>query len=488
MTAHTSELLPAARRSPQRSGLTMMLAALAHSLRSTVQRPPGTDLIRPVAHVSCVIPAYNEEDSIRSVLEALLTQTRPPQTIHVIANNVSDDTVWEAEKLAGFYRSRHKNTLYETQVVVHDIGNNADKKVGALNYGWDIAKAEGAKYILGVDGDTTLHKKCLEYLLEEMEGDTRIGGLSAIYSFDPPTSRSPVRQFLVAAQKAQFADFNMDNLLRNRNMAVLGGQASLFRAEALQTAATRYHQSHPWTTDSEVEDSLLSLQIRDAGYLTKISSRARASVGAMETLRSLYAQQVKWTTGGIELMKHRPFHPNLRLRWKETTSMVFNILCRLLFVVLLVTSLSIGAFMFHPVWLIPPVAAWLLAVRVTWSMKNRTVWDWLYSALLLPAEMYMWLRATYFISSWWQVLTKVERDNWGAQASAESGRGGSGMLWPLVVITVIGGVIAYSWQQLTAEQQAGVISMGWPILMVITIALTIGMLTKVLRRHRGFRV
>ncbi|NLS10024.1 glycosyltransferase family 2 protein [Nesterenkonia sp. MY13] len=328
----------------------------------------------------------------------------------------------------------------------------------------------------------------MEYLLEEMEGDTRIGGLSAIYSFAPPKSKSPVRQFLVSAQKAQFADFNMDNLLRSRNMAVLGGQASIFRVDALQQAATRYHQSHPWTTDSEIEDSLLSLQIRDAGFLTKISSRARANVGAMETIRSLHAQQVKWTTGGIELMKSRPFHPNLRLRWKETTSMVFNILCRLLFVILLAASLSIGVFQFHPLWLIPPLAAWLLAIRVTWSMKNRTVSDWLYSLLFFPAEIYMWLRMIHFTASWWQVLFKVERDNWGAQASAESGRGGKGMLWPLVVTAMIGGVLIYSWEQLNSQQQESVIAMGWPVLMVITIALTLGMLTKVLRRHRGFRV
>ena len=39
----------------------------------------------------------------------------------------------------------------------------------------------------------------------------------------------------------------------------------------------RHHQRTPWVSDSEVEDSLLSLQIKSAGYLTKISARARAA-------------------------------------------------------------------------------------------------------------------------------------------------------------------------------------------------------------------
>ncbi|WP_302694569.1 hypothetical protein [Curtobacterium sp. Csp1] len=44
------------------------------------------------------------------------------------------------------------------------------------------------------------------------------------------------------------------------------------------------HQGSPWVKDSEVEDSLLSLQVKSAGYLTKISARARADVGGMHTL------------------------------------------------------------------------------------------------------------------------------------------------------------------------------------------------------------
>ncbi|MDQ1168273.1 cellulose synthase/poly-beta-1,6-N-acetylglucosamine synthase-like glycosyltransferase [Microbacterium proteolyticum] len=101
-----------------------------------------------------------------------------------------------------------------------------------------------------------------------------------------------------------------------------GGQFSIFSTTALRDAMAQNHQSTPWVKDSEVEDSLLSLQIKSAGYLTKISPVARADVGGMTTLSAYDAQQVKWTYGAIELMwpgqrgdtKGQPFHPNLRLR------------------------------------------------------------------------------------------------------------------------------------------------------------------------------
>jgi biofilm PGA synthesis N-glycosyltransferase PgaC len=73
----------------------------------------------------------------------------------------------------------------------------------------------------------------VEYLELEMVDDPRIGGLSAIYSIDKSKIHGGMAKFLVAGQRAQFAAFNLDNLLHGRNMAVLGGQCSLFSVAAL---------------------------------------------------------------------------------------------------------------------------------------------------------------------------------------------------------------------------------------------------------------
>lgn len=443
--------------------------------------------------IGCVIPAYNEADSIASVLEALLAQTRLPDVIHVIVNNSTDDTVAIASKYAGPHTIDVNGDQQFTEVYVHDIGANPDKKVGALNYGFTLV--EGCDYLLGVDGDTTAAVNAVESLEAEINSDTRIGGISAIYSIDDSPFTGVVTPFLIAGQRAQFAAFNMQNMLRGRNMAVLGGQFSIFSIKALRQVMVDNHQSTPWVKDSEVEDSLLSLQIKSAGYLTKISAQARADVGGMTTLRGLDGQQVKWNFGAIELMwpgqrgdtKGQPLHPNLRLRWIENFAMLVNGFTRIMFILLLLASLSIGAFVFSPIWLIPPVVAILLNLRIALSMKNRDWKDVVFAVTLVPAEIYMVIRLGHFFRAWSKFLSRKQTDNWAEQAKAERGAGNA-YLTPIILAALIIVGLSIGWYLLPVLVQSSILWVGWPILGVITALQTFSMLVTLARRHRGYRV
>lgn len=442
--------------------------------------------------IGCIIPAYNEEESIGSVIESLLAQTRLPDVIHVIVNNTTDKTVEVAAAFAGAHSSVVDGVEQFTEVYVHDIGKNPDKKVGALNYGFTLI--EGMDYLLGVDGDTVASEKAVEQLEEEIVSDSRIGGISAIYTIDPDPIQGTVAKFLISGQRAQFAAFNMQNMLRGRNMAVLGGQYSIFATKALRDAMTQNHQTTPWVKDSEVEDSLLSLQIKSAGYLTKISARARADVGGMTTLRGLDAQQVKWNYGAIELMwpgqrgdtKGQPFHPNLRLRWLENASMAINAVARVMFILLVVAAVSIDAFVFSPVWLVPPVVAAALNVRIAMSMEGRTRRDILFAALIFPAEMYMWVRIGHFLRAWTKFASKKQVDNWAAQAKAERGAGNA-YLTPLLITVAVMLALAAVWVQLSVLVQSTILWVAWPVLGTIAVLQTLGMFGKLVRRHHGYK-
>jgi len=445
------------------------------------------------ATISAVIPCYNEQDTIGAVLTSLLAQTRLPDVIHVVVNNTDDDTPEIAGRFAGSHTRMVKGVEYHTVVHVHDMGSNPDKKVGALNFGYKIS--HGYDFLLGVDGDTTLDRQAVEWLEKEMVGDPRIGGLSAIYSIDKSTVHGGVAKFLVAGQRAQFAAFNMDNLLKGRNMAVLGGQCSLFSIRALESVMVGYHQSAPWVRDSEVEDSKLSLQIKDSGFSTKISARARANVGPMLDLRGLHGQQVKWNFGAIDLFwpgqrgdtKGQPMHPNLRLRWYENLLMLSNITTRMAFLLLLAAALSIHAFVFNPIWLIPPAVAVLLNLRLAVAMQDKSVSDLLYAGTAVPAETYMWVRMGHFLTAWAQFFARVEKDNWAAQAAAERGRG-SAYIFPAIVAAAVFAGLAFAWTQQSIGIQSAILSIGWPVLYIATIVQTLFMARKVVRRHRGFTV
>lgn len=179
------------------------------------------------ATIGCVIPAFNEQASIAEVIESLLSQTRVPDVIHVVVRDTSDATVEIASKYAGPHELVTELGAQFTEVFVHDIGRNSGKKVDALNYGYTMV--EGYDFLLGVDGDAVAGAKAVERLEFEAVSDTRIGGISAIYSID--------------------------------DRSVTGGRFSIFSTQALRDIMARNHRSTPWVRDSEIEDSLLSLQI-----------------------------------------------------------------------------------------------------------------------------------------------------------------------------------------------------------------------------------
>lgn len=442
--------------------------------------------------VGCIIPAYNEAESIAGVLDSLLMQTRLPDVVHVIINNTTDESVEIASHYAGPHTRLTPSGEQSTVIYVHDIGKNPDKKVGALNYGYALVK--DMDFLLGVDGDTTPEPNALECLVDEISSDDRIGGISAIYSIDDSALDGWMAKFLIAGQRAQFSAFNMQNLLKGRNMAVLGGQFSIFSTRALKQVLKDSHQRTPWVNDSEVEDSLLSLQIKSAGYLTKISAQAYAHVGGMTTLRSLDGQQVKWNYGAIDLMwpgqrgdtRGQPFHPNLRLRWFEHASMVLNMFTRIGFLLLLLGSLSISAFVFRAWWVVPPLAAQFLNFRVARSMAFANKKDYVFALAFAPAEIYMWIRMGHFVRAWLKFFSRTQTDNWAAQAKAERGKG-TAYLYPFLALLVFLAATTAIWMQLPIGLRSDVLQVCWPVLGVLTILQTAWMSLKALRRYRGYK-
>jgi biofilm PGA synthesis N-glycosyltransferase PgaC len=464
---------------------------LDHYVRRTLAPDMADE--RP-SRIGCVIPAYNEEDSIAAVLESLLAQTHVPDEIHVVINNTTDDTFYIAREYAGVHERTYRDRTMTCAVHVHDVGKLPERKVGALNIGYHLIA--DCDYLLGVDGDTVVAKDAVERLFDELHSDPRIGGVSAIYSIDYDSDERAMPQYLIAGQRQQFASFNMVNLLRGRNMAVLGGQCSLFSMPALTAVQREYRQLGPWVPDSEVEDSLLSLQLKRLGFATKISARARAYVGPMVTLRSLDAQQVKWSSGAIELMwpgqrgntQGQPFHPNLRLRWMENWSMLLNLTVRVLLVLLVMASLSIDAFVFNPLWLIPPALSVLLNLRTALAMHDRSAKDILFALLFVPGEVYMWIRLGHFVRAWISFFAHRDRDNWAAQAAAERGRGGNAYLQPIIMAAVLLVTITLIWQNMPLMEKATALWFAWPVLIVLTVLQSTVMVFKLFRRHRGFTV
>lgn len=185
--------------------------------------------------------------------------------------------------------------------------------------------------------------------------------------------------------------------------------------------------------------------------------------------------------------KGQPFHPNLRLRWFENFGMLTNLFVRVAFLTLLAGSLSINAFVFSPVWLIPPVVAMLLNLRIARTMAACDRTDVLFAVLFFPAEIFMWIRISHFVRSWTRFLSRKKVDNWAMQAKAERG-GGLGHWAPMVVLIAVAIALAVIWVLVGPMVQSSILWIGWPIVGVVTVLQTLLMFSKLVRRHHGYKV
>ena len=114
---------PASWKGPDSEPLLIRAATRAGDVRRAMPRVMHDLRYRPpkarTAKLLVLIPAYNEESSIGNVLNALLTQTRVPDRIVVVADNCTDKTEQIARRFRGV-------------TVMRTVGNT-ERKVGALN-------------------------------------------------------------------------------------------------------------------------------------------------------------------------------------------------------------------------------------------------------------------------------------------------------------------------------------------------------------------
>ena len=392
----------------------------------------------------------------------------------VVVNNSVDDTEQRAK-------------AFKWATVVH-LRNNVDRKVGALNHAWQHWSM-GYDFIAGVDADTELEPDCLELLEREIVARPQAAGVMARYTMKQAEADGVIAGILVRAQRLDFSAWVDESLARNRDTYVLGGQATLFRRDALAQVTDEHHRAGPWDPAADVEDMELTWRMKEHHRVAVTSADARAYVGSMHTMKSFWAQRLKWSRGMASLLKttgitRTTWHP-----WKQQFGILLNALIRVALVFLLPASLIAHQFVWSWFWLTPVGLAWVLNVRSALRVPDRTRSDVVYAALLVPAEFYLWFQIAVTTAAWTQVLSGSRADAWAAQSKAESGA--SRGWWKIVaVVTGLAAaayVVAMLWQRCSPELQAHVLTTGWAVLSVLTLLQCVVMLRRILRRYHGLR-
>jgi biofilm PGA synthesis N-glycosyltransferase PgaC len=372
-------------------------------------------MTRGATRIVVIIAAHNEELSLAGTLRSIQAQERLPDRIVVAADNCSDQTVAIARGHRGirYFRTRA----------------NRSRKPGALNQAWRRYCA-AADLVICIDADTVLPPNAIADWEREFDDDPTLGGCSAKFTMLVDDEMNRRERLLVSLQRAEFAKWTDVALRRRRQTSVLAGTACCYRSVALKEVVELRKGDAvraPWVETSLVEDFELTFRLRELGWSTKVSATVRAYTDAMTDVRSLWAQRMKWQTGTVAELLDFGVNRLTAFDWWQQFQGLVAILVRVSWVLLTVIALMIGHIRLNPWLLIPPVIFVANDVRQSFRIPHRTTYDQVIAALLLPQEIFAWMRAGWFAAAWLEVLSQrwlhaARPDRWGKQAVAEQGR------------------------------------------------------------------
>ncbi|WP_307336586.1 glycosyltransferase family 2 protein [Metabacillus malikii] len=480
--------------------------------RDNIFQVPGVKHTYMKPRIVAIIPAHNEEKSIRDCLAGLADQSLPKNLdldIIVVADNCTDRTEEKAMLAA---------EEFQLNVKVLTTENNKLRKVGALNHGWKYIYGDvldlydrqlsiyqhlyqkSVKAILGMDADSRLAPGALKSLWEGLSSARNIGGVMAKYTMRMPKKKSllskddvhyeekissgeyggPITRWWTHQQKQDMASWLLNLQYHGGSTYVLGGQATLFRPEALQDIVNENKLDGPWQNDSDVEDMLLTWQLQKSSWKTLISPDARCFVDAMRSYHTFRQQRNKWKSGTVELLTNNDIGVKTRhigKIWRSELKTFMDLITRVLFIVLLALAFATDQFYWSWFWLTPIALASVLNTILAIKTPMHRPIDVILAALLISPELYLWANLITFSQVWLGKLSANKKDGWANQYNAERGKTQSKLIQGIIVIILaISGVVYLCIDHrdyLTSEPvQAALqpyLMTGWVTLTILTI-------------------
>ena len=418
-----------------------------------------------------ILPAHDEENDIGDALASLKKSSIPNDIeldIFIVLDNCTDNT-----------EGVIKDNADGLNIYVMETVNNKDRKVGALNQAYRLFFGDSSEMAeplsdihlrsvdkivayLGMDADVYLEKDAITTLYDELNERYDIGGISANYTCLLPESKNrlrkddpeaelkikngkfggPMARFITVQQNKSFSEWTIQQKNNGYQATILGGQATLFRPNALQDIYDRLHFNGIYDSATDTEDLLLTQQLRSLGWQAKISRSARCYVGAMKTMKAYSAQALKWRVGKLEyLTKAGISTAYARLSWMEEFTLWSNGITRIALAILVPASLLLNNFTYNWIFLLPLLFSVILNTIVAFKTPQKRFIDVFLSAITFSSEFAIWFDFITDIKSWREISRVERKDTWASQYKAESGVGGGINAGLVAVLSVLALVI-----------------------------------------------
>jgi biofilm PGA synthesis N-glycosyltransferase PgaC len=426
--------------------------------------PPGAPT------VAAIVPARNEQEGIGGSIRSLLDQTRPPDSIFVVVSNSTDDTFSRARRFSGRRVLNRVGGPVTCEVTVIDIGSDGDRRAGALNFAWSLARHHD--FVLTVDAGSVLQSHCVRALLDDISADEELGAVSAVPSLVGTPADSGLARILARAQRVEVTAQALRAVARTGSVPLHVGQCALVRASALRDVVARGTRPGPWGHGDGAENVRLGIDLAGAGYRAGVSASARSATAALRTPRAVLAQQAKRIAGIQRRSRDLPTVARLAHRVEWRTGLSGHLVSRLLLAILAAHALGTGSMAGHWWWVVPPLVAVLVNLRIVAGMPDRTAADVLYALLFVPHELYRTVLSLFHVVTLAHERRGCVRDHGADQAAAECGQHVRVIrIRPSALITAgcAAGVALPAWLALPAALREGAIAGAW-VLFVLLVA------------------
>jgi poly-beta-1,6-N-acetyl-D-glucosamine synthase len=287
------------REAQQEAGLAVLRSL---SLAAPLAGPAG---------LTAIIPAHNEAGSIAGTIRSLSQQTRPPGRIVVVCDNCTDDTA-DIATLAG-------------AEVFFTVGNQA-KKAGALNQ----ALAETLPYladddhVLVMDADSHLNPGWLQAATAALTSNDRAGAICGVFLGEPGGG------LVGQLQRNEYIRYARQ-VGRRRQVPVLSGTGTLFRASSLRAVAKDRGHLLPgpagqyYSEDSITEDDEITLALKTLGRRCLAVQGCETVTELMPTWTALWTQRIRWQKGALNDLRRYGLTAVTSLYWIRQAIIYFSL-------------------------------------------------------------------------------------------------------------------------------------------------------------------
>lgn len=347
------------------------LAPIVRMAQETWDRSPVT--------VTVLIPSHNEESILPTTLPALLSQSRRPDRVIVVADNCTDDTVAVAQAYGVEW--------FET------VGNT-EKKAGALNQVLaDLLPTLGDNDVVMVmDADTSLDQGFVAEAVRRLENDRALMAVGGIFYGEE--GHGMLGQF----QRNEYIRYSRQINRRRGRVFVLTGTSSLFRPAGLRAVAEARSVTIPgrhgdvYDTQALTEDNELTIALKSLGAIMVSPPPCTVVTELMPTWTTLWRQRMRWQRGAVENIGAYGLTPATARYWGQQVAIGYGTIAIYAFMILmLITILAVDEWVWFPFWL--GIGAIFVLERIV------TVWRGGWRARLLAASLFPELAYDMYLSA-----------------------------------------------------------------------------------------